>query len=405
MGAGTVEFLYDQDGSFYFMEMNTRLQVEHPVTELITGQDLVEWQLKVASGQKLPLQQDELFINGHAFEVRIYAEDPRQDFLPATGTLLHLDTPEETQHVRIDTGVRQGDTVSVHYDPMIAKLIVWDNDRNSALARLRGALAQYQVVGVTTNTEFLSALASNQAFEDLDLDTNFIERHREDLILDDLAADNDTLVCAAIYQILKRQHNAQTAASNSNDPYSPWNQVTGWRLNTDNHHTLDYIDYVDSIANDTSVTVHFRGFERDQGYLLELPETELKILSAQLEGDEIRLDVEGRRFKAKVVEDSNKLHVFVHGNYQMLEIVDKGLAGESNDAGGSLTAPMPGTIIDVLVEAGDVVESGQPLVILEAMKMEHTINSPSAGTVAEVMYAAGDLVEDGAELLSLETTE
>lgn len=405
VGAGTVEFLYDQDGSFYFMEMNTRLQVEHPVTELITGQDLVEWQLKVASGQKLPLQQDELFINGHAFEVRIYAEDPRQDFLPATGTLLHLDTPEETQHVRIDTGVRQGDTVSVHYDPMIAKLIVWDNDRNSALARLRGALAQYQVVGVTTNTEFLSALASNQAFEDLDLDTNFIERHREDLILDDLAADNDTLVCAAIYQILKRQHNAQTAASNSNDPYSPWNQVTGWRLNTDNHHTLDYIDYVDSIANDTSVTVHFRGFERDQGYLLELPETELKILSAQLEGDEIRLDVEGRRFKAKVVEDSNKLHVFVHGNYQMLEIVDKGLAGESNDAGGSLTAPMPGTIIDVLVEAGDVVESGQPLVILEAMKMEHTINSPSAGTVAEVMYAAGDLVEDGAELLSLETTE
>ncbi len=405
VGAGTVEFLYDEDGSFYFMEMNTRLQVEHPVTEYITGQDLVEWQLKVASGQLLPLTQEELSINGHAFEVRIYAEDPRQDFLPATGTLLHLDTPEESTHVRIDTGVRQGDTVSVHYDPMIAKLIVWDHDRNAALARLRGALAQYQVVGVTTNTEFLSALASNQAFEDLDLDTNFIERHKDDLILDDSAADNDTLVAAAIYQILKREQKAQAVAAKSDDPYSPWNQVTGWRLNTDNHHTLDYKDFVDGIANDLSVTVHFRGTPQDQGYLLELPSTELKVLSAKLIGDELRLDVAGRRFNAKVVEDTSKLHVFVHGNYQMLEIVDKGQAGESDDAGGRLTAPMPGTVIDVLVEAGDTVEAGQPLLILEAMKMEHTINSPNAGTVAEVMYSAGDLVEDGAELLSLESAE
>ncbi|NVK21361.1 MAG: acetyl/propionyl/methylcrotonyl-CoA carboxylase subunit alpha [Kangiellaceae bacterium] len=405
VGAGTVEFLYDEDGSFYFMEMNTRLQVEHPVTELITGQDLVEWQLKVASGQELPLTQNELSINGHAFEVRIYAEDPRQDFLPATGTLQHLDTPAETQHVRIDTGVGQGDTVSVHYDPMIAKLIVWDHDRNSALARLRGALAQYQVVGVTTNTEFLSALASNQAFEDLDLDTNFIERHKDDLIIDDLAADNDTLVAAAIYQILKREQNAQEVAAQSHDPYSPWSQVTGWRLNTDNHHVLDYKDLVDGIANDISVTVHFRGTAQEQAYLLELPSTELKVLSAKLAGHDLRLDVEGRRFNAKVVEDTNKLHVFINGNYQMLEIVDKGQAGESNDAGGSLTAPMPGTIIEVLVEAGDAVEAGQPLVILEAMKMEHTINSPSAGTVAEVMYSAGDLVEDGAELLSLEAAE
>lgn len=406
VGAGTVEFLYDEDGSFYFMEMNTRLQVEHPVTEYITGQDLVEWQLKVASNQELPLKQEELSINGHAFEVRIYAEDPRQDFLPATGTLLHLDTPAETQHVRIDTGVRQGDTVSVHYDPMIAKLIVWDHDRNAALARLRGALAQYQVVGVTTNIEFLSALASNQAFEDLDLDTNFIERHKEDLILDDLAADNDTLVAAAIYQILKREQKAQQTAAQSEDPYSPWNQVTGWRLNTDNHHTLDYKDLVDGIANELSVTVHFRS----EGFLLELPSTELKVLSAKLSGDELRLDVEGRRFNAKVVEDTGKLHVFVHGTSlfartQMLEIVDKGQAGESDDAGGSLAAPMPGTIIDVLVEAGDTVEAGQPLVILEAMKMEHTINSPSAGTVSEVMYSAGDLVEDGAELLSLDSGE
>lgn len=410
VGAGTVEFLYDEDGSFYFMEMNTRLQVEHPVTEKITGQDLVEWQLKVAAGQDIPVAQDDLSINGHAFEVRIYAEDPRQDFLPATGTLLHLNTPDENEHVRIDTGVRQGDTVSVHYDPMIAKLIVWDHDRNAALARLRGALAQYQVVGLTTNIEFLSALAHSEGFEALDLDTNFIERYRDDLILDDAAADDDALVAATVYQLLQRQSAAEDNALNSSDPYSPWNQVNGWRLNTDNHHAFEYIDYVDSIPNEVSVTTHFRGSAQQTGYLLELPSGELDVHSAQLDGNNLRLDVAGKRFNATVVDDGSKLHVFVNGNafggrYQMLEKVVRGLAGDEEEAGGSLTAPMPGTVIEVLVAEGDTVEAGQPLIILEAMKMEHTITAPTAGTVSEVLYAAGDLVGDGAELLILEASE
>lgn len=405
VGAGTVEFLYDEDGSFYFMEMNTRLQVEHPVTEKITGQDLVEWQLKVAAGQDIPVAQDDLSINGHAFEVRIYAEDPRQDFLPATGTLLHLNTPDENEHVRIDTGVRQGDTVSVHYDPMIAKLIVWDHDRNAALARLRGALAQYQVVGLTTNIEFLSALAHSEGFEALDLDTNFIERYRDDLILDDAAADDDALVAATVYQLLQRQAAAEDNALNSSDPYSPWNQVDGWRLNTDNHHAFEYIDYVDSIPNEVSVTTHFRGSAQQTGYLLELPSGELDVHSAQLNGNNLRLDVAGKRFNATVVDDSAKLHVFVNGNYQVLEKVVRGLAGDAEEAGGNLTAPMPGTVIEVLVAEGDTVEAGQPLIILEAMKMEHTINAPTAGTVSEVLYAAGDLVGDGAELLILEASE
>ncbi|AOE50010.1 acetyl/propionyl/methylcrotonyl-CoA carboxylase subunit alpha [Kangiella sediminilitoris] len=401
VGAGTVEFLYDEDGSFYFMEMNTRLQVEHPVTEKITGQDLVEWQLKVASGQELPEEQENLSINGHAFEVRIYAEDPRQDFLPATGSLLHLNTPEESEHIRIDTGVRQGDTVSVHYDPMIAKLIVWDHDRNAALARLRGALAQYQVVGLTTNVEFLSALASNQAFEDCDLDTNFIERFKDELILEDAPADEDALVAATVYQLVQRQQTAKESALKSADPYSPWNQVSGWRLNTDNHHAFEYLDYVDSIPNDVVVTTHFRGDE----YLLELPEKELKIHTAELNGNNLRLDAAGKRFNATVVDDDKNLHVFVNGNYQILEKVERGQAGESEEAGGSLTAPMPGTVIEVKVSEGDTVEAGQPLIILEAMKMEHTINAPTAGTVAEVLYGAGDLVNDGAELLILDAGE
>ncbi|HEY9031469.1 MAG TPA: acetyl/propionyl/methylcrotonyl-CoA carboxylase subunit alpha [Kangiella sp.] len=401
VGAGTVEFLYDEDESFYFMEMNTRLQVEHPVTEKITGQDLVEWQLKVAAGQELPMQQDELSINGHAFEVRIYAEDPNQDFLPATGTLLHLNTPEESDYVRIDTGVTQGDSVSVHYDPMIAKLIVWDQNRNAALARLRGALAQYQVVGLTTNVPFLSALAHSQGFEDLDLDTNFIERYKDDLILDEEAADDDTLVAAAVYQLLKREQVAAENAAHSDDPYSPWHTVNGWRLNTDNHHNFEYLDKVDGIANDVEVIVHFR----DKGYLLDLPSGELPVHSATLNDHILRLDANGKRFNATVVDDGANLHIFIHGHYKVLEKVERGLAGDSEDAGGSLTAPMPGTVIEVLVSEGDHVESGQPLVILEAMKMEHTINAPTAGVVSEVHYAAGDLVDDGAELLSLEVAE
>jgi len=288
---------------------------------------------------------------------------------------------------------------------MIAKLIVWDHDRNAALARLRGALAQYQVVGLTTNIEFLSALAHSEGFEALDLDTNFIERYRDDLILDDAAADDDALVAATVYQLLQRQTTAQDNALNSSDPYSPWNQVNGWRLNTDNHHAFEYIDYVDSIPNEVSVTTHFRGSAHQAGYLLELPSGELDVHSAQLDGNNLRLDVAGKRFNATVVDDGAKLHVFVNGNYQMLEKVVRGLAGDAEDAGGSLTAPMPGTVIEVLVAEGDTVEAGQPLIILEAMKMEHTINAPTAGTVSEVLYAAGDLVGDGAELLILEASE
>ena len=405
VGAGTVEFLYDEDGSFYFMEMNTRLQVEHPVTEKITGQDLVEWQLKVASGQELPAKQEDLSINGHSFEVRIYAEDPRQDFLPATGSLLHLSPPEESEHVRIDTGVLQGDTVSVHYDPMIAKLIVWDHDRNAALARLRGALAQYQVVGLTTNVEFLSALANNQAFEDCDLDTNFIERYRDELILEDAPADEDALVAATVYQLVQRQQAAEASAANSADPYSPWNSVSGWRLNTDNHHAFEYIDYVDSIPSEVSVTTHYRDVTHDHLYLLELPSKEIKIHAAELNDSNLRLDAAGKRFNARVVDDGKSLHIFVNGNYQVLEKVERGLDADSEDAGGSLTAPMPGTVIEVKVAEGDSVEAGQPLIILEAMKMEHTINAPTAGTVAEVLYSAGDLVDDGAELLRLDASE
>ena len=251
----------------------------------------------------------------------------------------------------------------------------------------------------------MSALANNQAFEDCDLDTNFIERYRDELILEDAPSDEDALVAATVYQLVQRQQAAEEAAANSADPYSPWNSVSGWRLNTDNHHAFEYIDYVDSIPNEVSVTTHYRDVTHDHLYLLELPSKEIKIHAAELNDNNLRLDAAGKRFNARVVDDGKSLHIFVNGNYQMLEKVERGLDGDSEDAGGSLTAPMPGTVIEVKVAEGDSVEAGQPLIILEAMKMEHTINAPTAGTVAEVLYNAGDLVNDGAELLILDATD
>ena len=229
VGAGTVEFLLDEDGSFYFMEMNTRLQVEHPVTEMITGQDLVEWQLRVAAGEALPKTQSELQIKGHAFEARIYAEDPDNDFLPVTGNLSFLRPPPESEHVRVDTGVIQGDDVSIYYDPMIAKLIVWDETRERALARLARALSEYRVRGVVTNTAFLYNLATSDPFKQAELDTGFIEKHRLK-IFHEQDVELDNLVPLACLSILL-QREANTSDAERSDKTSPWNALNGWRLN------------------------------------------------------------------------------------------------------------------------------------------------------------------------------
>ncbi len=395
-GAGTVEFLLDEDGSFYFMEMNTRLQVEHPVTEMITGQDLVEWQLRVANGESLPCSQDQLSINGHAFEARVYAEDPDQDFLPATGTLVHLSTPNETSHVRIDTGIQQGDEVSVHYDPMIAKLIVWDNDRASALARLRSALIDYQVVGLKTNLEFLYQLAAHDGFKQADLDTNFIKRYQDELFGDKAVVDDQVLCVASLYSMLKQKDYGEHHSADSADPFSPWDCTHGWRLNEDNFHTLTFIDSESQL--EYPVTVHFR----DTAFLVELENGEHKV-SGSLNGQGLSVDLGGERFTATIVEQPDQLTLFMKGRQYHLDIKREGLDAQHSDANANLSAPMPGTIIAVMVNAGDTVEAGQPLLVMEAMKMEHTIKAPADGVVAELFYQEGDLVDEGAELLLFES--
>jgi 3-methylcrotonyl-CoA carboxylase alpha subunit len=398
VGAGTVEFLLDEDDSFYFMEMNTRLQVEHPVTEMITGQDLVQWQLLVAAGEPLPCAQKDLAIGGHAIEARIYAEDPDRDFLPSIGLLRHLRTPVETTNVRIDTGVRQGDEVSMHYDPMIAKLIVWDSDRAAALRRLRQALSECQVVGVTTNIGFLSAIAAHSAFASADLDTGFIAKNSDELFPDTAPASDLVLALACLDVLLRRGEEAMQDAVASSDPYSPWNLTNGWQLNSDNFHELIFLDGEERVQ----VVAHYR----DDGYLLDLPGGSQLVRGERDGAGDLFADLAGTRIKATVVRHGADLTVMSHGFSHRLTLHDPhALSGELDEAGGKLTAPMPGKIIAVMVKIGDDVKKGTPLVILEAMKMEHTIVAPVDGIVSQVHFKVGEQVSDGDALLAFEVVE
>ncbi|QNM95937.1 acetyl/propionyl/methylcrotonyl-CoA carboxylase subunit alpha [Chitinimonas koreensis] len=395
VGAGTVEFIFDTlTDAFYFMEMNTRLQVEHPVTEMVTGLDLVEWQLRVAAGEPLPLAQDALRIRGHAFEARVYAEDPARDFLPQIGRLAHLRQPAESAHVRVDTGVESGDEISPFYDPMIAKLIVWDENRDRALDRLASALAEYEVVGLDTNLDFLRRLAGHPAFRAQELDTGFIARHRDALIPPPAPVDAETLALAALAELALLEARGEAARLRSADAASPWWQTDGWRLNQDNRHALHF--RVGEAEH--AVVAHYR----DDGYLLEIGEARIEARGSLRDG-RLSATLDGYRLAAGVVRDGGTLTLVRDGGNVALEPFNPLLAGlAAAESGGGLTAPMPGTVVAVHVAPGDTVEKGAPLVILEAMKMEHTILAPHAGTVREVFFQKGEQVKEGLPLLEIE---
>ena len=374
-GAGTVEFIAEQDGRFYFMEMNTRLQVEHPVTEMITGLDLVELQLRVAAGERLPFTQGEVKANGHAIEARIYAEDPERGFLPSTGRLVHVAFPAEA---RVDTGVQAGGDISPWYDPMIAKLIVHGEDRATALALMDAALRETRIVGVTTNVEFLRRICESPAFTKAELDTGLIERHRAELFRPRGEVPHEVLAAAALAELAHEEQTARGRAERSGDPHSPWHRVDGWRLNEESHHDFVFT----SASAEHRVRVAFG----DAGH---------------------RLSIDGRAYapgssKAETVRDGKSWHVFHEGVRWTLALKEE-LDAVDLDAGtGSLAAPMPGRVIKLFVQPGTQVEKGQPLLILEAMKMEHTITAPAAGTVKAIHYAAGEQVLEGAELVNIE---
>ncbi|NUA30384.1 acetyl/propionyl/methylcrotonyl-CoA carboxylase subunit alpha [Cupriavidus basilensis] len=402
VGAGTVEFIANQDGSFYFMEMNTRLQVEHPVTEMITGQDLVEWQLRVASGEPLPLRQDQLQIHGHALEARVYAENPDKGFLPSTGTLRYLRTPAAVTFalgqdgngpagVRIDSGVREGDTISPYYDPMIAKLIVWGRDREEALARMAQALAEYHVVGLSTNIAFLQRLVTSQAFRTADLDTGLIERNQAALFPPPapVATEVIALAVAALVDAQTRARRVDPA-----DAHSPWQNAGAWRLNA---------DATSQFRLRTGEGETLASLRSDGGkQWLTVGEQTLPLRAASLAGSHA-LDLGERTVKGNTHIDGDALYVFSGKQQTRLEVIDPlAHAGSADAEGGKLVAPMPGRIIAVMVKAGTVIGKGDPLIVMEAMKMEHTLTAPADGVVQEVLYAIGDQVQDGAQLVTLE---
>ncbi|GJJ02419.1 biotin carboxylase subunit of acetyl-CoA carboxylase [Duganella rhizosphaerae] len=409
VGAGTVEFIANQDGSFYFMEMNTRLQVEHPVTEMITGTDLVEWQLRVAAGEPLPKQQHELAINGHSIEARIYAENPEKGFLPSIGTLRHMETPGAVAFelggavnlpagVRIDSGVRAGDAISPFYDPMIAKLIVWGADRKQALARMAQALSQYQIVGLATNIAFLKRLVEGQAFSTADLDTGLIERNHDALFPAAQAAPDAALALAAVSLIeSEKDRSAAQSGANASDP---WGQALGWRMNHPYLRTLSFSDEF-AAAKPYGVNISYRATD----WLFSVGTAQPQVLSLMSQNEnDFSIKLGERAVHGTVRRDGDMLHVFTNGAHYPLAYNDPmAHAGETEAEGGRLTAPMPGKVVAVLAAKGQEVKKGDALVIMEAMKMEHTIAAPHDGVVDEILYSVGDQVADGAPLLAFKT--
>ncbi|MGB3394154.1 MAG: acetyl/propionyl/methylcrotonyl-CoA carboxylase subunit alpha [Stenotrophomonas sp.] len=383
VGAGTVEFIAAPSGEFWFMEMNTRLQVEHPVTELITGTDLVEWQLRVAAGQPLPKTQDELRIHGHAIEARLYAEDADRGFLPSTGTLRHLRLPATDAHVRVDAGVEQGDAISPYYDPMIAKLIVHDIDRDSALRRMQQALAQCQAVGVTTNAAFLRRLVLTDSFRHARLDTALIEREREALDVqhaEPLPAD------WALAAVLTARPSASSSAT-----ASPWELADGWRLSSRAPRCL----LLQHREQRRAAILHAHG----DGWQVEL-EGDTVAVSGHADGRHFALQVGDRLLRGEHVVEGNMLYLFTAERPLRFELHDPVADADQPAAeGGGLLAPMPGRVIALLAEPGTRVARGTPLLVMEAMKMEHTLQAPADGTVQGFRVKAGDQVGDGAVLV------
>ncbi len=395
-GAGTVEFIADAD-AFHFIEMNTRLQVEHPVTEAVTGLDLVEWQFRVAAGEPLPLRQKEVAANGHAIEARLYAEDPERGFLPQTGTLHRLKFPP-AEVARVDTGVRQGDTVTPYYDALVAKLIVWGESREAAVDRLRRALSATAILGVSTNLGFLSRLAADPDFAAGDVETGFIERHAATLLAPRRPAPDLALAAAAVVRLAARRSAAAAFAARSEDRYSPWASTDGWSPNGALHQTVLFRDG----TAERSVTAEARG----PGWLLRFDNREAVVVGERQPDGMLAIALDGVRQRVLVLEHGSEIGVFLDSDSWRLVETDPLAARAGEDAAaGPLTAPMPGRVIRLLVESGGKVRRGDPLVIIEAMKMEHTIAAPADGVVAGIACAVGDLIEEGAALIELAPAE
>lgn len=393
-GAGTIEFIVGEDRSFYFMEMNTRLQVEHPVTEMVSGQDLVEWQIRVAAGQALPLKQEQIPRTGHSFEARLYAENPNNQFLPSTGKLQHLRFPTSDKNLRIETGVEQGDSISVFYDPMIAKLVVWGEDRETARKRLLNALGETGIIGVENNIAFLGTLATHPDFIENKIDTQYIDKKLNRLLADsEVELPDNVLLAATVKRLLEGKQLVKEMAATSVDGNSPWFDTTGWRPNGQSQRSL-FFNYEETDEIEIKVT------ENDEHFIFHLDD-DLDVIAESLANDAIRLQINDSWERFIVLRHETSLLISWKNRWYALTEMNPFEPDLSTmSANSNIIAPMPGKLLKVLVANGDAVFEGQPLAIIEAMKMEHTLNAPFDGEIDQVFYSEDDFVEADATLIT-----
>jgi 3-methylcrotonyl-CoA carboxylase alpha subunit len=396
-GAGTVEFVANADG-FYFLEMNTRLQVEHPVTEMITGLDLVEWQLRVAAGEKLPLGQDEIAISGHAIEARIYAEDPERDFAPSIGRLALFHTPEPSTDVRVDTGFASGDVVSVHYDAMLAKLICHEPNRDAVLRTMHRALAATDVVGVVSNVDLLGRIIAHPAFVAGGVDTGFIEQHRDELLVQQHEPPLEVMAVAALTVLSKEGDVARQAAAASLDPYSPWHGFDQYWPNLDRERELPFV------FGDLHIPVKVR--RRGREWQVAFGDQMLTGSAASAPDGRMDIWLDGVRERVVAMRIGEAITVRRNGETWRLQLSDPmAAAAEEEDAGGRLVAPLPGQVTQVSAEPGMSVTRGQVMVVLEAMKTVFRLAAPADGVVATVSCQVGDSVVEGQLLVGFAEQE
>jgi 3-methylcrotonyl-CoA carboxylase alpha subunit len=394
--AGTVEFIVGPTGDFYFMEINTRLQVEHPVTELTLGLDLVEWQLRVAAGERLPLAQREVRPRGHAIELRLYAEDPERGFLPGSGRLERLALPSPSAHVRVDSGVVEGDVVTIFYDPMIAKLIAYDADRTEALARMREALAECDVVGPKSNIEFLEKLIRHPVVVEGRIDTGYLDRRLDEVLPTPQPPPSHVVFAAALAALLADEARVVDAARRTNDPWSPWARADAWRIG----HPGKRLECFVWRGERYDVAAH--GSAGD--YALDLRGAHCEVRGARLDADgwlSARFDGVARRVRVRASGPSALLVQTDRERYRLESVRPFAFEATASGGGDRVVAPMPGRLVAVRVAKGAVVTEGQELAIMEAMKMEIALRAPRAGVVDAVQAAAGDFVEADAVLFRL----
>ena len=398
VGAGTIEFIVGAQGDFHFMEMNTRLQVEHPVTEETLGLDLVEWQLRIAAGEPLPLAQEQVQARGHAVEVRLYAEDPEQNFLPGSGAIEKLALPEPSRHVRIDAGVDPGDRVSIFYDPMIAKLIVWDEDRPRALARMREALAQCEVVGPKSNIVFLERLLRHRAILEGTIDTGYLDRHLDEFLAGEAPPSPAALFAATTAVLLHDEQAALKRVLASSDPHSPWAIADGWRIG----HAGKRIVALAQHGDRHNVEAH--GYGGD--YALVHGGARCTVRRGRIEGDWLSALFEGeaQRIRVAVGEHRVRVHLDEGARETFARAPAFAFEAVSREGGDRVIAPMPGRVVLVKANAGEEVEKDQELLVMEAMKMELTLRAPRAGKLESVHACAGDFVEADAVLVKFAKT-